>query len=450
MANRYAVANGNWSSTSTWDGGTLPTSEDDVRANGFTVNINQNITVLSIQTTVSSPAVGGGLFDVTIAGLTINANIIAGTSTTNGCVRMAIAGNLTINGNINGGTVNTSRGIFINNAGANVYITGNVTGGTTSNATAVVNNNGFVQINGNSTGGSGGSSCFGTTGQAHIYGNVTGGAGSDSYGFAPSRTDCIVVGDITGGVGVTAVGLFNFAGAGATLTITGNIVGGPTSGAYGFWNNGNGNVNITGNMTGGPSAPGGLIFPGSTGTVNINGIVQGGPLSAGNVGLLNQSALSIVNIDIAIGSTTTGAVGFSTSVVTNPNLFVKSAVYTSVAVPIGGSIRFNGLTPSVTVLITSGTLTLTDPTTTDQANPTDVRNGVTYNSGGLLGTLVVPLPSQVSLGIATDNTFGTGILTSNDFLNAIITSPDPVAERLRNVATVQTVGDQFNAFGKEP
>jgi hypothetical protein len=45
MATRYAVANGAWSSGSTWDNGAVPLNADDVFANNRTITINQNITV---------------------------------------------------------------------------------------------------------------------------------------------------------------------------------------------------------------------------------------------------------------------------------------------------------------------------------------------------------------------------------------------------------------------
>ena len=48
MAYRAAVANGNWSSTSTWNGGVLPAAGDVIASNGFTVTIDQNVNVDSI------------------------------------------------------------------------------------------------------------------------------------------------------------------------------------------------------------------------------------------------------------------------------------------------------------------------------------------------------------------------------------------------------------------
>ena len=48
MAQRAAVANGNWSSTSTWNGGVLPSAGDIVASNGFTVTIDVNANVDSI------------------------------------------------------------------------------------------------------------------------------------------------------------------------------------------------------------------------------------------------------------------------------------------------------------------------------------------------------------------------------------------------------------------
>ena len=53
MPVRYAVANGAWSSGSTWDNGAVPVTGDDVYANGFNVTIDQNINVLRLSNTVS-------------------------------------------------------------------------------------------------------------------------------------------------------------------------------------------------------------------------------------------------------------------------------------------------------------------------------------------------------------------------------------------------------------
>jgi hypothetical protein len=51
---KVAVANGNWSSTSTWSGGVLPVAGDIVASNGFTVTIDQNINVDSLTNAAQS------------------------------------------------------------------------------------------------------------------------------------------------------------------------------------------------------------------------------------------------------------------------------------------------------------------------------------------------------------------------------------------------------------
>jgi hypothetical protein len=49
MAIRFATSNGNWNDLSTWDGGlSIPSVDDDVIANGFSVTLNQDITVRSL------------------------------------------------------------------------------------------------------------------------------------------------------------------------------------------------------------------------------------------------------------------------------------------------------------------------------------------------------------------------------------------------------------------
>jgi hypothetical protein len=72
MANRFAVANGDWSNTATWDGGTLPTSSDDVYTNNFNVNVNQNIDVISLRNTSTTGITGGGTFTFNTSNITAN------------------------------------------------------------------------------------------------------------------------------------------------------------------------------------------------------------------------------------------------------------------------------------------------------------------------------------------------------------------------------------------
>lgn len=54
MATRFAIATGNWSSTAIWDNGALPASDDVIHPNGFTVTLDQDVTVGSLRNTVSS------------------------------------------------------------------------------------------------------------------------------------------------------------------------------------------------------------------------------------------------------------------------------------------------------------------------------------------------------------------------------------------------------------
>lgn len=53
MATRFAISTGNWSNTAIWDNGVLPASDDVIHANGFTVTLDQDITVGSLRNTIS-------------------------------------------------------------------------------------------------------------------------------------------------------------------------------------------------------------------------------------------------------------------------------------------------------------------------------------------------------------------------------------------------------------
>jgi hypothetical protein len=187
MALRYAVATGNWSSTSIWDGGTLPQAGDEVYANGFIVAINQDIIVNKISTKAASPAIAGGGFTIA-ATVTRNliCNIEAGTTT---CV-----------------TINDS------SPQSATIITGNIYGGNTSNA---------IGVSLNVTGG-------GLSTSPVIYGNIYGGVASGTHGLA-GRFDRgyqpTIYGNIEAGIGGYGILLSTNPGQPNALIVYGNIKG---------------------------------------------------------------------------------------------------------------------------------------------------------------------------------------------------------------------------------
>jgi hypothetical protein len=188
MANRYAVATGNWSNVATWDGGTtLPQAGDVVRSNSYTVTIDQDITVTSLQNSASAPAVAGGSFVITatttrtitadLIGLASQAYLLRLQST--GIVN--IIGNSTISGNA------TASGSCISvEANSTLNYTGNGTGGSnaanygvtaptfkitsatgcTLNFTGIYTGGGTFDVTQNS--------CIEITGNGVIVANITG------------------------------------------------------------------------------------------------------------------------------------------------------------------------------------------------------------------------------------------------------------------------------------
>jgi hypothetical protein len=79
---------------------------------------------------------------------------------------------------------------------------------------------------------------------------------------------------------------------------------------------------------------------------------------------------------------------------------------------------------------------------------TDVRKGTTYNFG-LTGSLAMPDPTTVQLGVATDNTTGSAIFTAEDMFNVVtqnLTISGSIGNLLTGASTVQTVGATISSF----
>ena len=258
MAIRWAVANGNWSNTATWNGGTLPTSADDVFTNNFTVTIDQNITVLTLRNTSNaSPAltVGGGFLvnnGVTITatgtivsgfnfGLYLGAGTLLTISGTAGCSIVANVGSSISQNSIatilcsTTGTVNivgdvtatannvVSAGVSISGNGV-VNLTGNVTGsgagGTGNNVAIGITSAGTLNMVGNCNGGSTGTGISVTSaGIVNITGNVTAGniTGINCTGACVG----VLTGTSTASSGAVGINSTNTSGL---WTILGNLI----------------------------------------------------------------------------------------------------------------------------------------------------------------------------------------------------------------------------------
>ena len=400
MANIFALKSGNWSDTTVWNTGALPTSADDVYSNNFTVTIDQNVTVLSIRNGAASPIVAGGTF------------ILTGDYTLN-CTGTGIV--------TNGITILTYNGTGTANINSNISFLS----GVGSQNCVLKSGTGTLNITGNLTNGAGlGSNALGITtgGICNIIGNISPQNAGSSVGVSIAGSSPIL--NITGTVSATSgIGIEIGVTSNCNITITGNfstsnniIIRSSTAGN-------SGNINIIGNVTALSTNP--AVSNASLMLVNVTGTITP---SSSTPAIVSTNASAAVNLDnaILINSTTRLAVS-ATNITLTPGTNLRWQFYNETLT------GFVNLYPAGVVL----------------GNPivSNVRSGTTYGpSSELAGTLIVPAPSNVRKSVPTDNTVGTGELTSEDILNSILTSSNPVAVRLRNVTTVDIMGEQIAAF----
>lgn len=309
---------------------------------------------------------------------------------------------------------------------------------------------------------------FNSPGTASFLGNFTGNStvsGTSQYGL---------------GLGLLGTGRVNWTGnmvaakvnvstqhavritTAGTFNLIGNLEGGSCASNFGQGANGSGiystgtgaTINITGNVTGGAGIFNyGIYNTGGTTTINVTGNFVPGASSTATgecYAVLNGGATSIINLTgPATAITTAPAIG---NVQINSYLNITGPlINASNGVPamysIKSYIRTTPFTWMFTKLDTTSVGLYTQDSVGGQPSGSDVRAGVYYGiGGGLTGSCYVPLPQYVSQGVLVDNTTGSAQLTAADFLSAISSSSDPLAIRLRNVATVDTVGGQIAAF----
>jgi hypothetical protein len=406
MAIKWPLANGNWSNAANWNDGTLPDVGDDVHADGKTVTIDQDVTVLSIRNDLRSDGTTGGTFEIGSNLATYN---ITSSFVINSTVRLLNASfdNKTLNfiGNFSSiGATATGGSILFSGEGCVISIVGNInqSSGTITNNQPII---GFI----------------GSTTNISITGNVF---------------------SISGGVAGNSSGwLIGVSSANTSLLINGIVKSESNCSAL--------RVTTT------------LI------SFIISGILQA-PLAfqASNRSTLTfTSANNILYCDVIQGSTDYRSIAVvgSTSVLNNI-IFKEMTISITGGFPIElCSFKFNDASIKITGYRANGTQFILSDGVGDAnfiPNPANVRSGITYNLDQNTGTLVLPTQDNVRKGVVYDNfdKTGTADLTAEDFnqvlddniqnlaegiLQAIQDSTTPLAERLRNVSTVQTTGDQI-------
>lgn len=87
MAVKYAVANGNWNAGATWNGGSVPTIDDDVELNGHTITVTTNIVAKTVKNE------NGGYITCNATTLSVSIGTVIQMSATTSIIRFELSGN---------------------------------------------------------------------------------------------------------------------------------------------------------------------------------------------------------------------------------------------------------------------------------------------------------------------------------------------------------------------
>jgi hypothetical protein len=377
MANRRAIATGNWSNPAIWDGGvSLPDVGDNVYSNTFTVTIDQDVTVVLISNQASAPAVAGGGF-ILNASRTLTANATGASILTfaanspatanyignplcigNGwAIRHTGTGTLNFTGNIlQAGS--DARGYYFDGAGTCNHVGNNT-----------VSANGSVGFGGNNVAwtvnSTGTMSCAGNAGNTY---NVQGG----------TLSTLNHVGDVYNSS--TATNSYSIYG-GTSVTITGNVYGSNNAASYAVYNS---NASAIYTLNGG--------------------------LYAGSVGWAFAS-LAATQYNFITGPVVSHSLGMFPLLVNRLFMIPTPSTYFQLR---DNSTAGSLITPAPTYTLYPAAAAIDAPA------EADVRDGVVYANSTQTGTLIVPPANTVATGVPVDNTVGTAWLDPQLFadLNA--------------------------------
>lgn len=254
-------------------------------------------------------------------------------------------------------------------------------------------------------------------------------------------------------------------GAGSTsvVNVFGNAYGGSGSGSnHGVFVEG-GTVIVRGNTYGGTGGTDQYTCGISNGGIyNISGrvIVFGSCIGRNTVGLRNTNSFT-VTATRAVGGpggplNTTGGTAAGVSNTQNGQVYVEEVEFGAQgASPISGPVFMLPRSTNVTVM-NQGLFSFTPVTLFRSTNfpglvppASAVRLDTVYGNGDFTGTMIVPSPDSVQLGVQVDNTVGRAALSPIsvwNFSRSASLSAGSIGERVRNALTTQAAGSIIASF----
>jgi hypothetical protein len=440
MPVRRAIANGNWSNTATWFGGTLPTNGDTVVANGFNVTIDQDVTIGG----ANNPSVNAGSF---VAGQWFQITFVGSTNFVSlGASANAVGIIFQYNGNTQTGTgVATALATLTTAAIASASA---VAGGGFTISPPYILTAGIR---------AGTTTCVTLTGTGDANWTpsvIVSGPSANAYGLLNNATSGSVIisgAFINSGNGGSAYGILNASTATTSLTGCTIQADGNSGNSVGVANGSSGSIIISSSSIIATASSPATVVNFSTGSINISNSTITTPNSTRN-GVQNSStgSLSISGSTLTAGASTgipvvnssTGTCAITTSTFTaSASAVAFNGTSTPVIVTIIQGSQFDNANGTVAVLCgryrigivpslmqyrkaLDGTSTFVTLYTADFGvfgNPpiADVRSGVSYGGGGLTGTAAIPAAGSVALGVPVDATTGTAVLTAANVQTAL-------------------------------
>jgi hypothetical protein len=215
-----------------------------------------------------------------------------------------------------------------------------------------------------------------------------------------------------------------------TINVSADVTGGTAVNCIAISNIGNGSVIVTGNITGGTFNNTPAIYQPTASATCINDIT--GTVTAGTSYPALYSISILANNKIRGNIVNVGKI----------NALCCARVEVSQA-------GAQSYTMQETVAGTNRVFATSNAATGYPAI-TDVRDGTVYGFiGEFTGTCAVPIAAEVLFGVLIDATTGTLLMTPADVwaeLTANIVTANSIGVRIKNCATVDTVGDQIVAL----